>query len=560
MNLSSSNINPSIFQIAVNDIFNHVVITDLDGKIVFANPSAERITGYSKEEMIGQTPRLWGRQMPSEYYLNLWDTIKNKRQVFKGELINKRKNGEIYNARVVITPLIDSNGTLIGFLSTEEDVTLAKAAGSSTSDFLTHTAKEVETPITLNTKDLEEIKNEAYQNLSDVNKKRLDNVIETNKGLVYKVKSLIDLANSDVFKLAVLSSFNHIVITDLDGKIIFANPSVTRITGYTQQEVLGKNPSLWGGQMPKEFYQEMWHIIKEKKEVFKGELVNKRKNGELYTARSVISPIFDSKKDLIGFIGTEEDITLAKKSDQMKTDFVSVTAHQLKTPMTSISWNLELIKDEVYDKLSSEGKVTMDTVIASNKSLIAYVDSLLNITRMEFGRLYVSTKDIELNNLIKDVISDAAQSYKIDVSRIQFNKSDYLNLHIDPSLIRLILTNLITNAIKYSPENAPIIVDYTKDDKNIIISVKDSGFGIPKDQQDKVFSKNFRAKNVADKKINGTGLGLYVVKLIVNTYHGRMWFESEENKGSTFYFTIPLEGMADKTGEVELAISPTELV
>lgn len=96
--------------------------------------------------------------------------------------------------------------------------------------------------------------------------------------------------------------------------------------------------------------------------------------------------------------------------------------------------------------------------------------------------------------------------------------------------------------------------------KDLIISVKDSGYGIPLDQQDKVFSKNFRAKNIADKKINGTGLGLYVVKLIVNTYKGRMWFESVENKGSTFYFTIPLQGMADKTGEVELAISPTELV
>lgn len=113
----------------------------------------------------------------------------------------------------------------------------------------------------------------------------------------------------DILKAALNSSFNHIVITDTDGNIVFANPAVTKITGYTPDEIIGKTPKLWGGQMPKEFYINMWHKIKDLKEPFQGEITNKRKNGEIYKAFVFITPLIDKDNNLIGFIGTEEDIS-----------------------------------------------------------------------------------------------------------------------------------------------------------------------------------------------------------------------------------------------------------
>lgn len=118
----------------------------------------------------------------------------------------------------------------------------------------------------------------------------------------------------ETYKTAVDRAFNHIVITDTDGDIVYANDSVTRITGYSRQEIIGQNPRLWGGQMPKEFYKEMWHQIKVLHEPFHGEVTNKRKNGETYYALVNISPLFDDNHELMGFIGTEEDITPLKEA------------------------------------------------------------------------------------------------------------------------------------------------------------------------------------------------------------------------------------------------------
>ena len=117
-----------------------------------------------------------------------------------------------------------------------------------------------------------------------------------------------DSLSPESFRIAVESAMNHIIITNTDGKILFANQAVTENTGFGHNEVIGNNPRLWGKQMSKDFYENMWDIIKNKKQPFYGEIINKRKNGQLYTARMVISPIIENKQ-LIGFIGTEDDIT-----------------------------------------------------------------------------------------------------------------------------------------------------------------------------------------------------------------------------------------------------------
>jgi PAS domain S-box-containing protein len=115
-----------IFKDAVESASNHIVITDLDGTILYANKAAEAITGYSIKEMLGKTPRIWGTQMPSEFYTNMWETIKVQKTAFRGEVRNRRKSAELYDALIVISPIIESNGELIGFIGTEEDISQIK--------------------------------------------------------------------------------------------------------------------------------------------------------------------------------------------------------------------------------------------------------------------------------------------------------------------------------------------------------------------------------------------------------------------------------------------------
>lgn len=163
------------------------------------------------------------------------------------------------------------------------------------------------------------------------------------------------------FKHAVDASFNHIIITDAEGIILFANKAAEITTGYPSNEMRGHTPSLWGKQMPPEFYAEMWHQIKIEKRPFHGEIRNRRKNGKIYTAIATISPILDDFNEVIGFIGIEEDITEIRELEQMKANFMSTAAHQLKTPLGAMSWNLELLTDHDQAEFSPETKELLET-------------------------------------------------------------------------------------------------------------------------------------------------------------------------------------------------------
>ena len=168
--------------------------------------------------------------------------------------------------------------------------------------------------------------------------------------MVIKIKpefKKVLLQDPTIFKMAADSSSNHIIITDTEGIILYANQAAADITGYKISEMLGKTPRLWGGLMSKSFYKQMWKIVKIEKKSFIGEIRNKRKNGERYFAKIKISPILDYRKHLCGFVANEEDITREKEFDQIKTAFVNTAAHQLKTPVSIIRWYAELL--QIYD-------------------------------------------------------------------------------------------------------------------------------------------------------------------------------------------------------------------
>lgn len=386
-------------------------------------------------------------------------------------------------------------------------------------------------------------------------------IINENSSLVDKVKQVeLDRQYSEIrskelyrFQMAVEGSSDLIVISDTEGAIVYVNPAVTRLTGYSRYEVMGKKAGkAWGGQMEKSFYEDLWDTIKNQKKVFKGEVTNVRKSGEKYIAEVTISPILDEDSNVIYFVAIERDITKAKGIDRMKTEFISLASHQLRTPLTAMKWFLELLlEDETNFK--QEQKEMLNNINVSNERMIELVNALLNVSRIESGRIIVDPEPTDIVALLNEVIREV--SVRANEKKIQIIVSTHQKLpkiNIDPKLIRNVYMNLLSNAIRYSPDNSEIAVFISKKDKEIISQVSDNGYGIPEKDKDRIFQKFFRATNAVKIETKGTGLGLYLAKAIIESSSGKIWYESSEGKGTTFWFTIPLEGMKPRQGEVTI--------
>lgn len=344
----------------------------------------------------------------------------------------------------------------------------------------------------------------------------------------------------DNYVTSIQESYDHIIITDTKGRILFCNRGAELITGYLREEMLGKNPSLWGGVMDQKYYARLWDTLFVKKTRYIGELQNRRKDGTLYDAEIRITPIFSTSGEVKFFVGTERDITYQKQVDRMKTEFISLASHQLRTPLTAVKWYLELLETGHAGKLTAEQEQLLDKVISANERNIELVNTLLDISRIEAGKFKVEAVSTDANSLAKEVIEEAKIKYMEKKQTVNFiSRTKLPPINTDPKLLRNILMNLLTNAMKYSPNEGLIEIMLDRNGDDLDIRVKDNGMGIPKNQYSRVFTKFFRADNAVAKNTEGTGLGLYLVNELVKLLHGKICFTSEENKGTVFHVTIP---------------------
>jgi len=371
-----------------------------------------------------------------------------------------------------------------------------------------------------------------------------------------KIKSDLLAHDLDKFKLAVEDASDHIAITDSEGKIIYANKGVERITGFSRDKIIGQKAGSkenWGGFMDAVFYQKLWKTIKEKKEVFSGEINNRRINGEDYVAFASISPVLDENKNIIFFVGIERDITKERQIDKTKTEFVSLASHQLRTPLSATNWYTEMLLAGDAGKISKKQKQYLEEIYHSNKRMVELVSSLLNVSRLDLGTFYIEPKPTNIIKIADNVLKEL--SSEINIKKIKIKK-DYdktiAEINVDQKLMIIIFQNLLSNAVKYNNEKGTVILTIKKQDQNMLIIVSDNGYGIPEKDQARIFTKLFRADNAREKETDGTGLGLYIVKSIMEQSGGKIWFESKEDQGTTFYVTIPLSGMKMKEGTKEL--------
>lgn len=230
------------------------------------------------------------------------------------------------------------------------------------------------------------------------------------------------------------------------------------------------------------------------------------------------------------------------RANKMKTEFVSIASHQLKTPLSEINWEMELLISKFSEGLSDKQNEIINNVNNSNLRMIRLVNDLLDVARIDQGRLPLIKEELNIEEIIRDVIDsnrNLAGSHNVAINVRNYGKVP--KIMGDRRRMVVVLDNLISNSIKYTKEKGMVDVAITPEKNRIVVCVKDEGVGIPKKQQKNVFHKFFRSDNAIKNQTEGTGLGLYIAKNVISQSGGDMWFDSEENKGSTFCFSLPLK-------------------
>ena len=345
-----------------------------------------------------------------------------------------------------------------------------------------------------------------------------------------------------------------LIVLDRDARIMVMNVVAQELLGWAAARVVGKQMSEVvkltneeGNAVPPAERSFTQALLSGKK-VSSSAYFLTRKNKTRFPAAISASPVFFGKK-VIGVVNIFHDIAREKAIDRAKTEFVSLASHQLRTPLSAINWYAEMLLAGDVGRVNKEQKEYLDEIYRANKRMVALVSALLNVSRIELGTMAIMPEPTILSELAEDVLNELAHQISLKELRIvkEFRK-DVPTMRVDPRLVRVIFQNLLSNAVKYTPAKGKINVSIARKDPDAMIRVEDSGYGIPTAVHPKIFTKLFRADNARERDAEGTGLGLYIVKSIVDQSGGNIWFESAENKGTTFFVTLPLAGMTKREG------------
>ena len=337
--------------------------------------------------------------------------------------------------------------------------------------------------------------------------------------------------------LAIISSFPEgLLFFDEKSTLISANPKAEEFFEMKFNKLVGKNLKALE-VLP--WLKPLVEILS--KEATDGHADLVLKNG---LALEVSTINVTKEKAEAGTLVVLRNITREKVVERLKTEFVSIAAHQLRTPISAIKWILRMIMDEDMGPLTSTQRDHLDKAYSNNERMIKLVNDLLNITRIEEGRFLYKVKRENIIEIIEDAIVPLHDLAKKKGIRFRFSKprGKAPRLNVDKERVALVVQNLVENAVNYTKSGAvEIVARFSRAKNEFLFSVSDTGIGIAKEQQPRVFSRFFRGSNAVKTKTEGTGLGLFIAKNIVEAHGGKIWFECQKGKSTTFYFSLPLK-------------------
>jgi len=513
---------------SVLDAAHHVAIiaTDLNGTITLFNTGAEKMLGYKAEELVGlKTPEvIHYREEVETRSRELTERLGRPITGFgvfiealrQGSFESREwtyvtKDGRQFPVELIVTGVKDHSGKLIGFLGLATD-------------------------------------------------------ISTRKNSQLKLRKL---------SAAVKASPTSIVITDKDGRIEFANPKFFQLTGYSERELVGQNPRLIAsGKTPKSTYKEMWDTLLSGR-IWDGELLNRKKNGELFWEHASISPVKDPLGNITNFVAVKLDITdqkLAQKEVEkardaavelarLKSEFLANMSHEIRTPMNAIIGMTGLLLDT---QLTAQQRDYVKTVNGAGEALLDIINDILDFSKIESGKLSIEKLDFSLRETVEttaDLLAPRAQAKNIKLAHFM---EEGLPTAItgDQGRLRQVLLNLIGNAVKFT-ETGEVVLRVTRvkagaGNATLKFEVKDTGIGIPLGAQKNLFQVFTQADTSTTRKYGGTGLGLSISRKLVDLMGGEIGLESEPGKGSTFWFTLPFGLPSSPLPEERPAAAPEQ--
>ncbi|MCA9757809.1 MAG: response regulator [Candidatus Eisenbacteria bacterium] len=384
------------------------------------------------------------------------------------------------------------------------------------------------------------------------------------------------LSRFSIQKAALESATSSVVITNANGTIEWVNPAFCQITGYSNDEVVGQNPRiLKSGKLSDEVYAEMWRTISSGG-TWRGELINRRKDGSLYTEEATVTPVTDERGTITHYVGFKRDISVLKKSledleatqallkeknrrldealvaaraaAKAKDAFLANMSHELRTPMNGVIGMASLLRES--EPLTDLQKDHVETIRASGQTLLALISDILDFSKIESDHMVLEETSVDLHDFIEETLealAPIAWEKRLDLC-VDIDSAVPSSIVCDPIRLRQIMTNLVGNAIKFTEQGEVVVTVEClpgEDEHRLSFGVRDTGVGIPPDVIDRLFEPFCQGDSSTTRLYGGTGLGLAISQRLVGLMGGRITIQSEPSVGSLFSFDICVTPASD---------------
>ena len=373
---------------------------------------------------------------------------------------------------------------------------------------------------------------------------------------ILHTKELVNLKQELQQFVDVLNETTIVSKSDLSGKITFVNDEFCAVSGYEKSELIGSPHSMIRHpDMDSQVFKEMWEKIQAGK-IFRGIIKNRKKNGEPYYVDSAVVPIIDIDGDISEYLAIRYDVTEIIKSrdkavlaEKSKDEFLSKMSHELRTPLNSIVGFSDILKRIVKDEKQLK---YLRNITDSSASLLGIINDILDLSKLNSGSFSLDYHEFEAYNSLHSLLQrfEAQAEHSNITIKLEIDKTLETNLIGDWLRITQIITNLMSNALKFTPKESEIVFKASYENSLFKISVKDSGIGMSTEVQEKIFKPFEQADSSTTRKYGGTGLGLSIVSSLIKQMSGKLELHSVEGSGSEFIVEIPLESKNYKKEEV----------
>ena len=586
----------------VDSSFDAIIGKTLDGTITSWNQAAERLYGYKSHEAIHQSIKLIVPDEKLPELMHIFKKIREGKYIPCFETLRKHKDGRFIPVSVVISPIKDLTSEIVGVSTIARDLSKQRLTEQkfqktleATPDAIVMVDREGKiTFVNQQTKVLfgyeedellgqlvEVLIPEPYRSkhpehrthyfqsprtrlmgsgmeLYGLHKNGKEFPVEISLSPITTEEGLVTLAAvrdvterkqaEERFKKILEATPDAIVMVDQTGKITFVNQQTKVLFGYEQDELLGQLvevliPEPYRSKHP----EHRTHYFQSPRNRPMGsgmELYGLHKNGKQFPIEISLSPL-ETKEGIIA-LAAIRDITERKQIDKMKNEFISIVSHELKTPLTAIQGSLDLLMDGNIDQFTYETGELIMVAKKNSERLLRLINDILDVEKIELGKMEFHLDSIQLDTLIQEAIKanqPYAEKFKVNIYYIQ-SLPDII-VKVDHDRMIQVLTNLLSNAIQFSPKQGKVTIKMVKANNRVKVEIHDQGPGVPEEFQSRIFQKFAQADSSITRKQGGTGLGLSISKAIIEKLNGNISFETTPSVGATFYFDLPINNVME---------------